>query len=582
MADTYPSTAATGPEDSYADAASVPAVVAVVVTHDAGDWLEECLASLAAQDYPNLSVLVLDAASAEDPTRRVAGVMPGAYVRRLPTNPGYAAATNDVLEVVEGASHLLLCHDDVALDPEAVRVLVEEAYRSNAGIVAPKVVSWDDPTQLLNVGATVDKMGMAVPLVERGELDQEQHDGVRDVFCAPSGCMLIRADLFRSLGGFDSAMVFCGEDVDLSWRAQVAGARIVVAPSARVRHREATGSGLRLPPGATSAQDLESWRLRHAMRAALKSYGPVHRLRVLPQAVAVSLFRMLAALVSAKPRLASGIVGAWRWNMAKENRASLKVGRREVRRTRSMSDAEVRRLQSRGTAGLTDFAREHHLTASDQERLVEVANRGVAVAFRPTPFIGTAMVVGLVLFFGSRSLVSGELTALGDQLPFSVGPTELLRNWASAWRLQGIGGEGFGPPAQAFLGLAGSLLLGAMGLLQKILVLGLIPAGLVGAARMARPLDSDRARLAVLVAYAAIPVPWNALATGRWSGLVVWAFLPWATASLMAVGEGSRLSPPDCLGSRNRQWGGGSVLSGAVRGSSAGGPLTHPRLPPRR
>ena len=525
-------------DQSYAEPGSVPAVVAVVVTHNPGDWLEECIASLASQDYPNLSVLVLDAASTEDPTRRVAGVMPGAFVRRLADNPGYAAATNDVLEVVEGASHLLLCHDDVALDPDAVRVLVEEAYRSNAGIVAPKLVAWDDPSQLLQVGATVDKMGMAVPLVERGELDQEQHDGVRDVFCAPSGCLLIRADLFRSLGGFDPAMVFCGEDIDLGWRAQVAGARVVVAPSARVRHREAASAGLRLPPGASSSQDLEGWRLRHAMRAALKSYGPAHRLRVLPQAVIVSLFRMLAALVSAKPRLASGIAGAWRWNMAKANRTSLKAARREVHRSRAVSDSEVRRLQSRGTAGLSAFAREHHLTATDQERLVEAANRGVAVAFRPSAFIGTAMALGVVLLFGSRSLLSGELSALGDQLPFTDGPLELLRTWSSAWRLQGLGGEGFGPPAFALLGVAGTVFLGAMGLLQKVLVLGLIPLGLVGAVRMAGPLHSDRARLAVLVAYAAIPVPWNALASGRWSGLIAWAFVPWVAASLVAVGDG--------------------------------------------
>ena len=57
---------------------AAPAVVAVVVTHDAGPWFEETLASLAASDYPNLSVLVIDAASTEDPVPRVASVLPGA------------------------------------------------------------------------------------------------------------------------------------------------------------------------------------------------------------------------------------------------------------------------------------------------------------------------------------------------------------------------------------------------------------------------------------------------------------------------------------------------------------------------
>src|SRR5688500_15965496 len=180
-------------------ATAVPAVVAVVVTCDPGPWLEATLEALAGQDYPSLSVLVIDDASTVDPTARVASVLPGAYVRRLPTRRGFAAAANEVLGVVEGASHYLLCHDDVAPDPDAARVLVEEAYRSNAGVVTPKFVEWDAPDRLVAVGMGIDKSGAPATLAEAGELDQEQHDGVRDVFYAPSGCTLVRADLFAAL-----------------------------------------------------------------------------------------------------------------------------------------------------------------------------------------------------------------------------------------------------------------------------------------------------------------------------------------------------------------------------------------------
>ena len=99
-------------------------------------------------------------------------------------------AANEVLHLVEGASHLLFCHDDVALAPDAVRALVEEAFRSNAGVVTPKYVEWDRPDRLLAVGATADKVGVVGDLVEPEELDQEQHDAVRDVFVAPGGATL--------------------------------------------------------------------------------------------------------------------------------------------------------------------------------------------------------------------------------------------------------------------------------------------------------------------------------------------------------------------------------------------------------
>ena len=64
-------------------------------------------------------------------------------------------------------------------------------------------------------------------MVEPGELDQEQHDAVRDVFAVPTACMMVRADLFRAIGGFDPAIEYSGDDVDLCWRAHLGGARVL-------------------------------------------------------------------------------------------------------------------------------------------------------------------------------------------------------------------------------------------------------------------------------------------------------------------------------------------------------------------
>jgi len=177
-----------------------PPVVAVVVAHDPGPWFAETLASIATQDYAELSVLVLDTGLSEDLAARVAEVLPDAYVRRFESNRGFGATVNEVRSMVAGAAYYLLCHDDVALDPDSVHLLVEEAFRSNAGIVSPKVVSWDDPVQLVHVGMSVDKGGSVVERVQPHEIDHGQHDAVRDVFVAPGGVTLIRADLFDALG----------------------------------------------------------------------------------------------------------------------------------------------------------------------------------------------------------------------------------------------------------------------------------------------------------------------------------------------------------------------------------------------
>ena len=270
---------------------SAPPVVVVVVTTDPGDWFEECLASVAAQEYPNLSVLVVDTASAVDPTARVAAVLPRAFIRRMSERVGFGRAANEVLEIVDGATLYLFCHDDVALAPDAIRLLVEEAFRSNAGITSPKLVDWDEPERLLAVGVGADKVGVIHPLVDPGELDQEQHDAVRDVFVAPSSATLVRADLFAALGGFDAGVEQFGEDLDLCWRAQVAGARVVVAPAAAcapppgpaVGPPGRVDDGQRQPAGSGPDRTAPAAQRSHLLRAAASAVDRPPRRDVQPR-----------------------------------------------------------------------------------------------------------------------------------------------------------------------------------------------------------------------------------------------------------------------------------------------------------
>jgi GT2 family glycosyltransferase len=235
-----------------ADTQQAPPVVAVVVVHDPGPWFDVTLAALAAQDYPNLRMLFLltqeggdltggvdaDVGSPADIEDRIKRFVPSAFVRALGSNVGFGPAANEVLRLVDGDNGMfLICHDDVAPAPDALRELVEELYRSNAGAVGPKFLDWDEPSVLQAVGLGMDRFGEIDPIIEPGEVDQEQHDGVRDVFVLPSAYLLIRADLFRTLGGFDPAIDFYGEDAELCWRIHHSGARVIVAPSATVRHR---------------------------------------------------------------------------------------------------------------------------------------------------------------------------------------------------------------------------------------------------------------------------------------------------------------------------------------------------------
>ncbi|MGH9092106.1 MAG: glycosyltransferase family 2 protein, partial [Acidimicrobiales bacterium] len=555
-----------------------PAVVAVLVTRDPGPWFEECLAALAAQDYAELSVLVIVSGGTEDPTERVAAVLPDAYVRRLDEDRGYGAATDEALPMVEGAAFFLLCHDDCAPASDAVHVLVEESYRSNAGLVVPKLVRWDDPRILLHVGMNADKTGAVVPRVQLGEVDHGQHDAVRDVFVAPGGAVLVRADLMKELGGFDPGIVAMGEDLDLSWRAQVAGARVVVAPDARVRHLEAVASGLRLVAATPDGErpTLQALQRRHELRAVLKCYGPFHLARVLPQALLLAVGEAVVALAVGDRTRARAVVGAWSWNLGRLG--ELRRLRAQVRAHRTFPDGEVRRLQLRGSARLSTYlSRLAHqgfdvahgripsvgeVARSGDEEAEPVLTGSVGLAFsedadfdelddlghrsgrdrfgrrrrRPAftsrrSRLAALVVVAVVLLVGSRDLLGQGLPLVGQLAPFPSWGSA-WRHLFAAWQASGVGSTAPATPAYGVMGILGTVLLGGMGLLEKVLVLGCVPLGAWGISRLLRPVASPRARLVAAVAYLGLTLPYDALAQGRWDGLVAYAAVPWILSRL--------------------------------------------------
>jgi GT2 family glycosyltransferase len=560
----------------------VPAVVVVVVTTGPGPWFEEALGSLGAQDYQELSVLVLSAGDDESGVvERVGRVLPDAFVRHLSGRPGYSEAANTALEMVEGAAFFLLCHDDVALDSDAVHKLVEEAFRSNAGVVSPKFVNWDDPRILLHVGMGCDKTGAVVDRILEGEVDHGQHDAVRDVFVAPGGCMLVRADLWRELKGFDAGIVAFGEDLDISWRSQVLGSRVVVAPEARVRHREAVAGGLvplsvPQPRQGRHRVTRQMLQRRHELRTVLKCYTRFHLFRVLPQAALLALGEIMVALLARDRDRVRAVWGAWTWNFRRLRELSRLRG--ELAEHRLFPDSEIRRLQLRGSARLSRYvsrlshqgldaanavavsrgrpAREEEraevaqLTGSvglafsedsDFDELDDLGRRSGRDRFgrrvRVAPLSTgrqrafAVAIASLIVVLGTRELFFGSLPLLGQLAPLPSWSTT-WHHFVSGWQSVGVGTTAPASPAFGFLGITGTVLFGAMGTLQRVLLLGCLPVGAFGVSRFMRPFGSARARVVSVVCYLGLPLAYGALGTGRWDGLVAYAAFPFIAAGL--------------------------------------------------
>ena len=531
--DHYPSNivtlASSSPTVGAADDLPAPPVVAVIVAHNPGDWFASTLGSFAAQTYEHLSVLVVDANSDDPVEGRVAAVLPDAVCRRLDHSPGFGPACNEALEGVEGAAFLLFCHDDVVLAPDAVAQLVAEAYRSNAGVVGPKVVQWDDPRRLLAMGMGADRFGHPAPLVERGEMDQGQHDAIHEAFFVPGGATLVRADLFGALGGFDPDIDLHGEDLDLCWRARTLGAAVAVAPAARVGHLEALA--------LRRDDDRRRRQQRHRLRTMRVATSAHNRLWLVPLAFVQSVVEALGALVLWRPRHVADVAGAWAWNAT--HGASLRRRRHQLASVRTVRDHDVRAAQVTGSARLRAWLRARRTRSGDSVDGRPPLSRSALIAWTLT---------AAILVLGGRTLVTSGVPAVGDFAAFPSRAGDLLGAWWSGYRPVGLGSGGVTPPLLGLLWGASFLSFGFTEVARTVLIVGMLPLGAFGVWRLATPLGPSRVRSVALLVAVANPVPYDAIANGRWSALVLYGLTPWI---VLHLARAARLEPFDVSASRS-------------------------------
>jgi GT2 family glycosyltransferase len=572
---------------------ATPTVVAVVVTRNPGPWFEDTLASLAAQDYPGISILVLDDGSQEPVTARVASVVPSAFVRREPTPIGYGAAANLVLSMVQGATYFLFCHDDVALAPDAVEHLVGEAQRTTAGAVTPKLVSWNDHERMLSIGMGLDRTGRPLDLIEPFELDQGQHDSPRDVTFAPGPALLVRATVFAAVGGFDPTLTAIesaeaatkdqksvgdspsgqpgeaasaleerarmlgpdvGEDVDLSWRLRQMGERIVAAPAARVAH-VGTRHGAFSPDTVAARRTAALLTERNRIRTMIATASGIRLPLILPLLV----FQHITAFLSPLRRGASASSLAT-WRAALLGRGPMKARRKENEARRTVSERDLLRGLSPAWAVARQSLRSE--VSADGALVWNAASRAVAGNDRPRRIlVGLGIVSALILLIGSRGLMVRGIPITGQ---FARIPNfgELWSEAFSGWRTGRLGSSSpVAPGVFVLLGLV-SVFLGKAGLAGTVLILGSLPFGLVGMWRLVgmlvrnasfdldlerdpafRPVavtsPQDRARLvgqaAATFAYAVAPVFVDALHAARLDAVVGYATLPWLLRSVLRV-----------------------------------------------
>jgi GT2 family glycosyltransferase len=205
--------------------------------------LPTCLESLRRQTLHELEVIVADNGSSDDSLPLLARDYPEVRVLALGENRGFAGACNAGMRVAQG-EFVVLLNNDTEADPQWLEEVVA-AFRRHpqAGMVASKMLLFDRRDTLHTAGDFYRLDGLPG---NRGvwQRDEGQYDQDAYVFSACGGSAAYRQAMLREVGLLDEAFFYSCEDLDLAWRAQLAGWRCVFAPRAVVYHKlSATGGG---------------------------------------------------------------------------------------------------------------------------------------------------------------------------------------------------------------------------------------------------------------------------------------------------------------------------------------------------
>jgi len=228
-------------------------VGAVVVNHDAGDALVDCVASLRADGVDEL--VVVDNASTDGSTERLEAAESDVRVVRSHRNLGYGAGVNRGLVLVD-SELVLVCNPDVVVHQGAIAAMAAALDEDPERLIAGPCILESDGRRYPSARrfpSWVDAAGHALlspfdptnRFSRRYRMDDLATSATSGVDWVSGACFLARRSPLMRLGGFDERYFMYLEDTDLCWRARRQGYSVVYVPAATVSHSQGLSTGRR-------------------------------------------------------------------------------------------------------------------------------------------------------------------------------------------------------------------------------------------------------------------------------------------------------------------------------------------------
>jgi len=215
-------------------------VAVVILNWNGKDLLERFLPSVI-EHSGDAQIVVADNASEDESIIFIEAHYPSIKIVKNPNNEGFAGGYNSALKHVEAEFYVLL-NSDVEVTPNWLAPLLDAMQDTNVAGCQPKILAEGNRSQFEHAGAAggfIDKNGYPFcrgRLFNEVEKDNGQYDGTAEIFWASGACMMIRAELYHKVGGFDADFFAHMEEIDLCWRLKKMNYSFLAIPASIVYH----------------------------------------------------------------------------------------------------------------------------------------------------------------------------------------------------------------------------------------------------------------------------------------------------------------------------------------------------------
>ena len=214
----------------------------IIPNYNGMQFLEVCLSSLKEQKH-SFETIVVDNASSDDSLSYIRENFPNVQLIAANENEGFSAAVNRGIKAAK-TPYVLLLNNDTKMEQDFVRNLEAslDQRKDYFGIQA-KMCMMSEPERMDDAGDLYCALGWAFAL-GKGK-PQQNYNRFYQVFAPCAGAAIYRKEVMEEIGFFDEAHFAYLEDIDIAYRAKIAGYKNGFCPDAVVLHVGSGSSGSR-------------------------------------------------------------------------------------------------------------------------------------------------------------------------------------------------------------------------------------------------------------------------------------------------------------------------------------------------